>query len=348
MPPSVLMLGWGYPPNITGGLDVHVGELFSGLRHTFDVDAKLVLPAELAPEDEPGLEGVETGEGDVAARVGRLSDRFVELAPSYDVIHTHDWFGYGPGREAARASDATWVSSFHSLASDRNIDPPTREVETERRLANAADTNIAVSEIVREDIRELYGADARVVYNGFSTPEFSGRDVRGDLGIDGEMLFFVGRHTDQKGIAHLLYAMKKLRARDVTLVVGGSGHQTEQLKRFSELIGIDDQVTFVGYVPEAELGDYYAAADAFVSPSFAEPFGITITEALEAGTQVVSTRCGAAEVLPDDCLIEVTPDSESIVDGLITALNRESPPTYERRDWSAVAEDTLAVYEDVA
>jgi glycosyltransferase involved in cell wall biosynthesis len=142
--------------------------------------------------------------------------------------------------------------------------------------------------------------------------------------------------------------MKKLRGRDVTLVVGGSGHQTEQLKRFSELIGIDDQVTFVGYVPEAELGDYYAAADAFVSPSFAEPFGITITEALEAGTQVVSTRCGAAEVLPDDCLVEVTPDSESIVDGLITALDRESPPTYERRDWSAVAEDTLAVYEDVA
>jgi Glycosyltransferase len=342
------MLGWGYPPNITGGLDVHVGELFSGLRDEFDVDAKLVLPAELAPEDEPNLEGVETGEGDVATRVGRLSDRFVELAPDYDVIHTHDWFGYGPGREAARASDATWVSSFHSLASDRNIDPPTREVETERRLANAADTNIAVSEIVREDIQELYGADSRVVYNGFSTPAFSGVDVRDSLGIDGEMVFFVGRHTDQKGISHLLYAMKKLRGRDVTLVIGGSGHQTEQLKRFAELLGIEQRVAFVGYVPESELGDYYAASDVFVSPSFSEPFGITITEALEAGTQVVSTRCGAAEILPEGCLIEVTPDSESIVDGLTAALNRESLPEYERRDWSEVARDTLAVYEDVA
>ncbi len=348
MSPSVLMLGWGYPPNITGGLDVHVGELFSGLRDEYDVDAKLVLPAELAPEDEPGVEGVETGEGDVATRVGRLSDRFVELAPDYDVIHTHDWFGYGPGREAARASDATWVSSFHSLASDRNIDPPKREVETERRLANAADTNISVSEIVREDVKELYGADSRVVYNGFSKPEFSGKDVRADLDIDGEMLFFVGRHTDQKGISHLLYAMKKLRGRDVTLVVGGSGHQTEQLKRFTELVGIEEKVEFVGYVPEAELGDYYAASDAFVSPSFSEPFGITITEALEAGTQVVSTRCGAAEILPEDCLVEVTPDSESIVDGLVTALNRESLPEYERRDWSEVAGDTLEIYEEVA
>ncbi len=342
------MLGWGYPPNVTGGLDVHVGELFSGLRDEYDVDAKLVLPAELTPEGEPGVEGVETGEGDVATRVGRLSDRFVELAPDYDVIHTHDWFGYGPGREAARTSDATWVASFHSLASDRNIDPPKREVETERRLANAADTNIAVSEIVREDIRELYDADSRVVYNGFSTPTFSKKDVREDLGIDGELLFFVGRHTDQKGISHLLYAMRKLRGRDVTLVVGGSGHQTAQLKRFVELLGIEDRVEFVGYVPEEELGDYYAASDAFVSPSFSEPFGITITEALEAGTQVVSTRCGAAEILPEDCLVEVTPDSESIVDGLVTALDRDSPPEYERRDWSEVAADTLEIYDDVA
>jgi len=142
--------------------------------------------------------------------------------------------------------------------------------------------------------------------------------------------------------------MKKLRGRDVTLVIGGSGHQTEQLKRFAELVGIDDAVEFVGYVPEAELGDYYAASDAFVSPSFSEPFGITITEALEAGTQVVSTRCGAAEILPKDCLVEVTPDSESIVDGLVTALDRESLPEYERRDWSEVAGDTLEVYEDVA
>ena len=348
MPPSVLMLGWGYPPNITGGLDVHVGELFSGLRDDLGVDATLVLPAEFAPEDEPGLAPVETGDGDVAARVSRLSDRFAELAPDHDILHTHDWFGYTPGRQAARESDATWVSSFHSLASDRNIDPPKREVETERRLANAADVNIAVSEIVREDIRELYGAASRVVYNGFSTPTFSGKDVRGDLGIDGEMLFFVGRHTDQKGISHLLYAMKKLRGRDVTLVVGGSGHQTDQLKRFTELIGIQDRVEFVGYVPEEDLGDYYATADAFVSPSYAEPFGITITEALESGTQVVATRSGVAEVLPDGCLVEVETDSESIVDGLVTALDRDEPPQYERREWIDVAEDTLALYEDVA
>ena len=32
MSPNVLMLGWGFPPNVSGGLDTHVGELFDGMR----------------------------------------------------------------------------------------------------------------------------------------------------------------------------------------------------------------------------------------------------------------------------------------------------------------------------
>lgn len=341
------MLGWGYPPNITGGLDVHVGELFSGLRKR-GVDVTLVVPAEFAPPDEPGVVGVDTGEGDIITRVGRLSDRFVDYAANVDVIHTHDWFGYGPGLAASRESDTTWMSTFHSLSTDRNIDPPRREVETEQRLAETADVLVAVSDLVRGEIREQYDQDARVVYNGFSTPEVTGRDLKAELDIDGKMAFFVGRHTDQKGISHLLYAMRKLNRDDTVLVVGGTGHQTEQLRRFVELLGIEDRVEFVGYVPEAALGDYYASSDVFVSPSLAEPFGITITEALEAGTQVVATECGVAEILPDDCLIRVEPDSESIVDGLAAALDREDPPRYERRGWDDCIDDTLAVYEDVA
>jgi len=104
--------------------------------------------------------------------------------------------------------------------------------------------------------------------------------------------------------------MRKLRRPGVTLVVGGSGHQTDQLKRFVELLGIEERVEFVGYVPEAELGDYYAAADAFVSPSYAEPFGITITEALESGTQVVATRAGASRRY---CRTAVSSRSRSIL-----------------------------------
>lgn len=345
MAPSVLTLGWGFPPNVTGGLDTYVAEVFRAFERK-GIEQKLLLPAEYAPDDHDDIYSVETGDGDIISRVGRMGDKFVELAETVDIAHTNDWFGYGPGLRVKRETDATWVSSFHSLSTDRNINPPEREVETEQRVADQADVLISVSDIVRQDVLELYGADSNIVHNGFTSVEEGDTDVRSELGLDGPMLFFVGRHTDQKGITHLLYAMRKLGETDATLVLGGSGHQTEHLKMFAELLGIEDRIKFVGYIPEEDLGDYYEAADVFISPSRAEPFGLTITEALAAGCQVVATPSGVRETLPDGCLVEVTTHSDSIVEGIREALAREGAPEYEPRTWDEVADDLLSVYSD--
>jgi glycosyltransferase involved in cell wall biosynthesis len=340
------MLGWGFPPNVSGGLDTAVAELYEQFDARDDVEIDLVLPAEYAPEGSDNIHGVETGEGDVATRINRLSGAFVDRAADADVVHTHDWFGYGSGSRAQRSHDVTWVTTFHSLTVDRNRNPPEREVETEQRIVDRADHLIAVSNLVAQDIRHEYGGESHVIHNGFSSVELTGRDIKAELGIDGTMLFFVGRHTHQKGLSHLLYAVSKLRS-DVTLVVGGTGHLTDQLERFVDLLDIEDCVEFVGYVPEAELGDYYASADLFVSPSLAEPFGITIVEALSVGTRVVACESGAAEVLPDGCIVEVEADSDPIAAGIERALAAGPIPEYEPRTWATVADEHVAFYEEI-
>ena len=347
MPYKVLMLGWGFPPNVTGGLDTAVGELFGRLRERDGVEVELVLPAEYAPEDRDGIHGVPTGDGDIITRIGRLSGTFVEHAADADVVHTNDWFGYNPGSRAQSSHEVEWVTTFHSLSSDRNAEPPEREKRTEQRVVNRSDHLVAVSEFTARKIAHEYGGDAGVIRNGFSSVEPTGRDLKAELGIDGAMLFFVGRHTDQKGLSYLLYALRKLRRDDVTLVIGGTGHLTAQLKRFVELLGVEDRVRFVGYVPEGELGDYYAGADLFVSPSLSEPFGITIVEALSAGTRVVAGPSGASEVLPADCLIEVEPNSDAVADGIEHALSLDSPIEYDVRTWDEVADEHTAFYERI-
>jgi len=347
MAPRVLMLGWGFPPNVTGGLDTAVGELFEQFDARADVEIELVLPAEYAPEDRAGIHGVETGSGDVVTRIGRLSSEFAARAAEADIVHTNDWFGYNPGSRAKADHDVEWVTTFHSLSSDRNRHPPQREVETERRVVERSDHLIAVSNLTAGKIEEEYGDDAAVIHNGFSSVETTGRDVKADLGIEGPMLFFVGRHTDQKGISHLIYALEKLRREGVVLVLGGSGHLTEQLERFAELLDLRDAVEFVGYVPEEELGDYYASADLFVSPSLAEPFGITIVEALSVGTRVVASECGVAELLPEGVLVEIEPDSGAIADGIERALDIDGPLEYPARTWEEVADEHVAFYERI-
>jgi len=346
MAPKVLWLGWGYPPNVTGGLDTFVGEMFDRFDRR-GLDVELVLPAEYAPEGRENVIGVPTGDGDIITRIGRLSSEFAERAVGKDIVHTHDWFGYGPGSRATANSDAKWVTTFHSLSSDRNLDPPQREVETERRIVERVDHLIAVSQYTAGKIRAEYGGDPEVIYNGFSTVETTGRDLKAELGIDGEMVFYVGRHTDQKGISHLLYAVEKLRRDDVTLVMGGSGHLTAQLKRFAELLGIQDRVKWVGYVTEEELGDYYASADLFVSPSLSEPFGITITEALSAGTRVVATECGAAEIIPEDCVIPAETNSDSLADAIERGLAMDQPLEFEVRTWDTVVDEYVEFYDRI-
>lgn len=341
------MLGWGFPPNVTGGLDTAVGELFDQLEPRDDVQFELVLPDEYAPADREGIYGVPTGNGDIVTRIGRLAEEFADRAADADIVHTNDWFGYNPGSRATSAHDVEWVSTFHSLSADRNVSPPQREVETEQRVANRSDHLVAVSKFTQRRIREQYGVDSTVIYNGFSSVEPTDRDVKAELGIDGPMLFFVGRHTDQKGISYLLYALSKLRRDDITLVLGGSGHLTDQLERFAELLGIDDQVVFPGYLPQEELGDYYDSADLFVSPSLAEPFGITIVEALSVGTRVVACESGAAELLNEDCVTEVEPNSDSIAAGIEHALSLETPIEYEDRTWADVADEHVDFYHEV-
>jgi glycosyltransferase involved in cell wall biosynthesis len=347
MAPKVLLLGWGYPPNITGGLDTAIAELYEQLAPRDDVEIELVLPEEFAPPDRPGIHGVSTGQGDIVTRVSRLASAFSKRAEDADIIHTNDWFGYEPGSRASSAHDVEWITTFHSLSVDRNVNPPQREVRTEQRVADGVDELVAVSKFTRDRIREEYDADSRVIYNGFSSVEPTGKDLKDELDIDGEMLFFVGRHTDQKGLSFLLHGFSKLQRENVTLVIGGSGHLTDQLKRFAELLGIDDQMEFVGYVKQEELGDYYNSADLFVSPSLAEPFGITIVEALSVGTRVVASKSGATEILPDDCVIQVEPDSDSIAEGIDRALTMTSPIEYEERTWAEVADEHVELYNDI-
>ena len=186
-----------------------------------------------------------------------------------------------------------------------------------------------------------------MIYNGFSTLEPTGRDLKVELGIEGPMVLFVGRHTHQKGIDHLLAAIERISREDLTLVVGGSGHLTDQLKRFAELLDIEESVRFVGYVDEEALPDYYASADLFVSPAVAEPFGLAVVEALSVDTRVVTTECGAAEILPEDCLVQVEPDSRSIARGIQRGLAMDDPLEYETRTWAQVAEEYAQFYNEI-
>jgi glycosyltransferase involved in cell wall biosynthesis/SAM-dependent methyltransferase len=130
------------------------------------------------------------------------------------------------------------------------------------------------------------------------------RAVRADLGLplDRPLLFTVRNLEARMGLDTLIEAMTTLvrQVPDVQLLIGGSGSQRQKLGELVDTLGLDKHVTFLGFVPEADLPRYYQAADVFVLPTRElEGFGLVTAEALACGTPVLGTRVGATPELLD-------------------------------------------------
>ncbi|RRJ31579.1 glycosyltransferase [Halocatena pleomorpha] len=81
---------------------------------------------------------------------------------------------------------------------------------------------------------------------------------------------------------------------DALLLIGGKGYLRETLEQQVHTLGLDENVRFLGFVPEAELPTYYAVADCSVVPTKElEGFGLSTIESLSCGTPVVATPVGA-------------------------------------------------------
>ena len=112
----------------------------------------------------------------------------------------------------------------------------------------------------------------------------------------------IGRLAQNKGYDLLIDAFSVVATRlpdaVLYLAVGGTEANSDEQKLLWELkaqvekLGLLDRVKFGGYVVDAELVDYYRAADVFVLSSRYEPFGMTAIEAMACGTPTVMTTHG--------------------------------------------------------
>jgi phosphatidyl-myo-inositol dimannoside synthase len=127
--------------------------------------------------------------------------------------------------------------------------------------------------------------------------------LRKRLRLDGRCVLLTVAHlVERKGHEQVLRAVAGLRADrpDVLYGIVGRGVHEPHLRRVTQELGLHDHVRFLGYVPDEELPDYYAAADIHVMPSTCdgdvEGFGISFIEAAACGTPSIGSRSGG---IPD-------------------------------------------------
>lgn len=168
---------------------------------------------------------------------------------------------------------------------------------------------------VRDDLIRFYGIDEaaiRVIPPGVNTEEFKPGDrqaARHALGLpadDRPLVLFCGHDYERKGLDRAIHATSASETGFGLVVVGGNADQ-QRFEKLARACGVHDRVHFFG--PRSDAATFFQAADAFVLPSRADIWGVTVVEAMACGIPpIVSAAAGSASVISEGLDGFVLPD----------------------------------------
>ncbi len=175
-------------------------------------------------------------------------------------------------------------------------------------------------------------------------------------------VLYVGSEAPRKNLGMLLQALARLRRRGIAtrlIKAGGPGHPSYRacfLKQAAHL-GLDEWLTVVGEVPDADLSLLYSAADVLVLPSHVEGFGLPLLEAMACGVPVVCSDAGALpEVAGDAALVLRLDHAGVLADAIAEVLEdaslqdrlvQEGLRRCQQFTWAHTAEQTARVYAEL-
>ena len=110
---------------------------------------------------------------------------------------------------------------------------------------------------------------------------------------DQNIILFAGRIVEQKGVVYLIEAIAKMKAKDIRVIIAGSGDM-EYIKNVMSKIrnyGLNHKIKFIGHLSQKELGELYKKTKVFVFPSIAhEAYGFSGAEAISYGIPSISFK----------------------------------------------------------
>jgi glycogen synthase len=394
-----------YPPHVYGGAGVHVEYLtrelaaLDGGRHQVQVlsfgdqrsrDGSLTVRGVQPPVDLPAQD----------PRHGRLFATLLQdlvmsgTVAGVDVVHCHTWYTHFAGCLVKYLHGVPLILTTHSLEPHRPWKAEqlgtAYQVSTwvERTAYENADGVVAVSRAMQHDVQTLYGVPQNriaVIHNGIDLHQYRPSPdpatlAAYDIDPDVPYVLFVGRITRQKGIVHLVNAIRHLQGAAQVVLCAGAPDTPEIEREMTEAVDRARSEASLRIVwiremlPKEKVIALYTHAAIFVCPSVYEPFGIINLEAMACETPVVASAIGGIPevvehgetglLVPIDArsAADVEPkDPERFSRDLASAVNvlladpalRASMSLKARArveqefSWTSIARQTVDFYEDV-
>lgn len=332
-----------YPPR-TGGVETHVKELSERLVEGGNEVTVLTADEGNDARSHEFRNGVE-----VIRHLGVAPNGTFHVAPGIlrtlsqidaDVLHAHNYHSLPLLFAAIAKRDTRFIATPHyhggsaSAFRDRllSLYHPLGAWALRR-----AEQVIAVSDWEREQLQSDFEVDVTVIPNGIDVERF--RDAE-PLDHERPYLLTVGRLEEYKGVQHVIRALPELPEYD--LLIAGSGPYMKDLKETAKIAEVDNQVVFLGYVADEGLPSLYAGAETYLTMSEFESFGITVGEALAAGTPAIVRDTGALSEWGerDDCVAA----SAQCIGDAVRGIVGTTAPQNNIFDWDDVVERIVNVY----
>lgn len=116
-----------------------------------------------------------------------------------------------------------------------------------------------------------------------------------------KILLTIGRLDREKRLDLMIEAMPQiLKSVDVQLVISGKGALAVKLKEQAKQLGVEKNVTFTGFIKDADMTTVLKLGDVFVAAGEAELQCISVLEAMAAGLPVVAADAVALPLLVED------------------------------------------------
>jgi len=334
-----------FPPNVYGGAGVVVEYLASELEKLMEIDIKCFGEQDVSsgnmrvkgfPYNNPIFEHSDDKLKAVFNSLNTCLNMNAETIDA-DVVHCHTWYAQFAGIVAKLCYGIPLVITTHSLEPLR---PWKREQLgngyeasswIEKTAIEMADAIIAVSKETKEDVLKHFNVSEdkiKVIYNGIDLKEYVVTTETSTLkryGIDPNKpyVLFVGRITRQKGIIHLVNAIKYIDPETQIVLCAGAPDTPEIAKEMEDAVNdVKKSRSNVIWIDEMldkkEIIQLYSHADVFCCPSIYEPFGIINVEAMACNTAVVASAVGGIK--------EVVVDGDT---GILIDLEQQSEAPFE-------------------
>ena len=271
-----------------------------------------------------------------------------QLRPN--IVHAHMMTG------AVLAHLLRWRLGYRLVTTVHN------EWQRGANLMGVGDRVIAISDAVAASMipRGISASKIRVVRNGpLGTPRHADQPKHEAMQLRHPAVITVAGMYLRKGIIPLLVAFAALLQKHpkANLYIVGDGPDRGQFEKKAAELSISASVHFTGF--QADPGKFLRGADIFVLASLAEPFGLVLAEAREAGLPIVATDVGGIpEVLDNGEAGTLVPanDPGALAGALISLIDNPVAMSQARArsvrdlEWLSVDrmhEETMKVYEDL-